>query len=145
MEACPDSVWSGQGPSAFWYLTFHVLFFVELYLSPAGECGFRPSSSFGLTELEHEGVVPKRAYGKAELRGYLEHCRTKIDGVMAGQTNAGVASPCAFPYRAMSNGELLLYNIRHVQHHAAQLHLLLRQQTNSAPLWVSKVGQNRQA
>jgi uncharacterized damage-inducible protein DinB len=41
----------------------------------------------------------------------------------------------------MSNGELLLYNMRHVQHHAAQLNMLLRQTTNSAPRWVSKGGQ----
>jgi len=31
----------------------------------------------------------------------------------------------------MSNGELLLYNMRHVQHHAAQLNLRLRQTTDS--------------
>jgi len=30
---------------------------------------------------------------------------------------------------------------RHVQHHAAQLNMLLRQKTDSAPRWVSKGGQ----
>src|SRR5687767_7015822 len=34
--------------------------------------------------------------------------------------------------------EALLYNMRHVQHHAAQLNLLLRQATNSAPDWVAR-------
>jgi uncharacterized damage-inducible protein DinB len=34
--------------------------------------------------------------------------------------------------------EILLYNMRHVQHHAAQLNLLLRQAINDAPVWVSK-------
>lgn len=42
---------------------------------------------------------------------------------------------------SMSNGELLLYNMRHVQHHAAQLNMLLRERTNSAPNWLSKGGQ----
>jgi uncharacterized damage-inducible protein DinB len=60
---------------------------------------------------------------------------------MAGMTEVWVADPCPFEYRAMSNGELLLYNMRHVQHHAAQLNLLLRQKTDSAPNWVSKGGQ----
>jgi uncharacterized damage-inducible protein DinB len=32
--------------------------------------------------------------------------------------------------------EILLYNMRHVQHHAAQLNLLLRQVINDAPGWV---------
>ena len=40
----------------------------------------------------------------------------------------------------MSIAELLLYNMRHVQHHAAQLHLILRQTIDSAPGWVSKAG-----
>jgi hypothetical protein len=34
---------------------------------------------------------------------------------------------------------MLLYNLRHVQHHAAQLNLILRQVTNSAaPAWVRR-------
>ena len=33
--------------------------------------------------------------------------------------------------------EVLLYNMRHVQHHVAQLNLLLRQSINDAPNWVS--------
>lgn len=32
--------------------------------------------------------------------------------------------------------EILLYNMRHVQHHAAQLNLKLRQGMNDAPIWV---------
>jgi len=35
--------------------------------------------------------------------------------------------------------------MRHVQHHAAQLNMLLRQKTDSAPDWVSKGGQNTKA
>jgi hypothetical protein len=32
----------------------------------------------------------------------------------------------------------LLYNMRHVQHHVEQLNLILRQETDSAPEWVSR-------
>jgi hypothetical protein len=35
--------------------------------------------------------------------------------------------------------------MRHVQHHAAQLNMLLRQTTEAAPDWVSKGGQNTKA
>ena len=140
IEACPDSVWSGQGRGAFWYLAFHVLFFVDLYLSPEDESQFHPPPPYGRGELEPECVLPERVYRKDELLGYLGHCREKLDAVMAGMTEAWVVNPCPFPYRDMSNGELLLYNMRHVQHHAAQLNLLLRQTTDSAPDWVSKGG-----
>jgi hypothetical protein len=138
MEACPDSAWSGEAPRAFWYLAFHTLIFLDLYLSDAGESEFHPPPPFGLTELEPGFVPPERVYGKEELLGYLEHCRKKLDAVLAGMTEAWATDPCPFPYRDMSNGELLLYNMRHVQHHAAQLNMLLRQATDSAPRWVSK-------
>jgi uncharacterized damage-inducible protein DinB len=145
IKACPDSVWSGQGRGAFWYIAFHVLFFLDLYLSSEDESRFHPPSPFGLTELDDVVVVPEPAYSKDELLVYLEHCRRKLDTVMAGMTEAWAGEPCPFDYRAMSNGELLLYNMRHVQHHAAQLNLRLRQTTDSAPDWVSKGGQNIKA
>jgi hypothetical protein len=119
--------------------------FLDLYLSSEGESLFRPPPPFGVTELDPAGVLPERTYGKDELLGYLEHCRKELDAVMMGMIEAWVASPCPFPYRDMSNGELLLYNMRHVQHHAAQLNLLLRQATDSAPRWVSKGGHNMKA
>jgi hypothetical protein len=141
IDACPDTIWFDPGRHAFWYLAFHTLFFVDLYLSEQDESRFHPPPPFGLTELD-EGVLPARAYGKDELRAYLGHCRKKLDAVIAAMTETWVANRCPFPYRGMSNGELLLYNMRHVQHHAAQLNMLLRQKTNSAPGWVSKGPRN---
>jgi uncharacterized damage-inducible protein DinB len=139
IQACPDSVWAGEPPRAFWYIAFHTLFFLDMYLSPVGEADFRPPAPFGLTELA-DGVPPERAYTKNELLVYLEHGRKKLDAVMADMTEEWAVALCPFDYRNMGNGELLLYNMRHVQHHAAQLYLLLRQRTDSAPNWVSKGG-----
>ena len=141
MEACPDTVWFDPGQHAFWYLAFHTLFFVDLYLSEEDESRFHPPPPFGLTEFQ-EGVLPERAYSKEELHAYLRYCRKKLDAVIAAMTVTWVANACPFSFREMSNGELLLYNMRHVQHHAAQLNMLLRQKTGSAPAWVSKGGQN---
>ena len=141
MEACPDTVWPGEGRGAFWYKAFHVIFFLDMYLGAVDEAEFRPPAPFGKGELEDEVILPERVYSKDELLGYLDHCRRKLDGLMAGMTDAWAVAPCPFPYRRLSNGELLLYNMRHVQHHAAQLNLLIRQRTNAAPPdWVSKGG-----
>ena len=41
--------------------------------------------------------------------------------------------------------EILLYNMRHVQHHVAQLNLLLRQDINDAPTWVTQTDHNLNA
>ncbi len=141
--ACPEAVWVGQGRFAFWYLAYHTLFFLDVYLSPEGEEKFCPPAPFDRSELEDEVVVRDPGYSKAQLLGYLDHCRKKLDAVMAAMTEDWTAASCPFPYREMSNGELLLYNMRHVQHHAAQLNMRLRQATNSAPDWVSKGGKKR--
>jgi hypothetical protein len=58
IQACPDSVWSGEPPRAFWYIAFHTLFFLDMYLSPVGEAEFRPPVPFGLTELADRAVPP---------------------------------------------------------------------------------------
>jgi len=43
------------------------------------------------------------------------------------------------PFRDLNELEFLLYKMRHVQHHTAQLNLLIRQATNSdAPRWVGR-------
>jgi hypothetical protein len=41
-------------------------------------------------------------------------------------------------YKNFSVFEILLYNMRHVQHHAAQLNQLLRISIQDAPKWVSQ-------
>src|ERR1700676_5819513 len=58
------------------------------------------------------------AYGKDELLGYLEHCRKKLDAVMAGMTAGWGVKSCPFDYSAMRNGDLLLYNMEHWHQHA---------------------------
>jgi hypothetical protein len=47
---------------------------------------------------------------------------------------------CRFPWGELSFAELQLYNMRHIQEHAAQLNLFLGQNGVSAPGWVLKAG-----
>jgi uncharacterized damage-inducible protein DinB len=63
-----------------------------------------------------------------------EKCRLRIDSVTDEQTNQW----CDYGCMKVSVGEALLYNMRHVQHHAGQLNLLLRQRINMAPKWVAR-------
>ncbi len=44
----------------------------------------------------------------------------------------------ASEYKDYALVEMLMYNMRHVQHHTAQLNLLLRRELNDAPDWVSR-------
>ena len=89
-----------------------------------------------LDELDSAGLLPERVYSQQELRDYLAHGRKKCRATLAGLTDAKAGQRCGFERLDMSVGALHLYNLRHVQHGAAQLNLILRQETDSAPGWV---------
>jgi hypothetical protein len=135
---CPDELWSdrSQRPE-YWYLVFHTLFWLDYYLSNSDE-GFTPPAPFTLDELDPAGVLPERPYTKDELRTYLEHGRRKCRAALEALTEEQAHRRCGIERRDMSVAELLMYIMRHVQHHAAQLNLILRQKTDSAPRWVAR-------
>ncbi len=136
--ACPEAVWGNRlYQYDFWYIAYHTIFFLDYYLSES-EKGFTPPPPYTLSELDPSGLFPERVYTKDELRAYLNHGREKCRKRIALMTDAESRRPCGFERRNMSVEELLLYSMRHVQHHAAQLNLILRQKTDSAPGWVSK-------
>ena len=136
--ACPDELWSdrSQRPE-FWYVVYHTLFFLDLYLS-GSMAGFAPPAPFTLDEADPAGILPERPYSKGELQTYLEHGRKKCRATLENLTDEETWRRCTFPWGELSFAELLLDNMRHVQHHAAQLNLILRQKTDSAPRWVAK-------
>jgi uncharacterized damage-inducible protein DinB len=140
VAACPDELWSDRSRRPeFWYVVYHTLFFLDLYLSESVEA-FVPPPPFNLDELEKDGVLPERPYTKAELQAYLAHGRAKCRSVIDAMTDEKAGRRCGFEWLDLSQAELLLYNFRHVQHHAGQLYLILRQATDSAPRWVRAAG-----
>jgi hypothetical protein len=136
--ACPPVLWGDRSRRPeYWYTAYHALFWLDLYLSEA-PYDFAPPEPFGLEELDPAGLLPGRVYEKEELLTYLEHgrarCRKKIENL------TGEESKRIFEFGTIKLGvaELLLYNMRHVQHHAAQLNVILRQTQDSAPRWIRR-------
>jgi predicted transglutaminase-like cysteine proteinase len=78
-------------------------------------------------------------YTKDELLAYLRIGREKARAAVAAMTDERARRASAIPWLTLSEGEVILDNLRHVQHHAAQLNLILRQVTDSAPRWVATV------
>jgi len=71
---------------------------------------------------------------------FLLACRRRCKAIIDEMDEEAAARLCDFGKRVQPFGELLIYNMRHVQHHAAQLNLLLRQRVGSAPEWVGRAG-----
>lgn len=127
-------------------MTYHILVFLD-YFATIPPAHFSPKLPFtfadpgNLPENAIDDLVPNSFYSKTELLDYLESSREKCRDLIAGLTEEKIKSERFvedFESDAMDYSilEILLYNMRHVQHHAAQLNLLLRQELNDAPKWV---------
>ncbi|NTU55034.1 MAG: DinB family protein [Anaerolineales bacterium] len=142
LRDCPDELWEKQlwedqtdqwvsvGFSKFWYLCYHTLFWLDLYLTGAEE-GFAPPEPFDLVEMEANESLP-RTYTREELLGYLELCRQRCSEKIETLTVEQAQRACRFPWGEVPYAELLLYTMRHVQEHAAQLHMFLGQQAGKS-------------
>ena len=140
LRDCPDELWTARlwadapdqwvaaGFGSFWYLGYHTLFWVDLYLTGAEE-GFMPPAPFDLVEMAANETLP-RTYSRAELLAYLADCRQRCQTIIEGLSAEQAARLCRFPWGELSFAELQLYSMRHVQEHAAQLHLFLAQQVD---------------
>jgi len=145
IRACPERAWSDpqKRPEwvagnvvGFWYVAYHVVFWLDYYLADAGD-EYAPPAPFDRCEMDPAGVLPERAYTKEEVLGFLERARARFGAAIADLEEEDFVR-LSNSRQQFSRAELLLYNMRHVQHHAAQLHLLLRQMTDSTPGWVSR-------
>lgn len=110
---------------------FHTLFYADFYLGQDEESfrrqPFHVDNQHWFGDYEQlEDREPVSLYDRPSIRAYLEHCRRKATDVIAAETEDSLTAKCGFPWRQFSRGELDVYNIRHIQHHAAQLSLRLR-------------------
>ncbi|TGD57992.1 DinB family protein [Flavobacterium humi] len=135
IRLCPESVWDSE--LKYWYSAYHTIFYLDYYLSYDPE-NFRPPAPYTLSEFDPDGAYPDRVYSQEELLEYLEFAREKCFTLITTLTEEKAKYRFVNPYRDYSIFEMLLYNMRHVQHHVAQLNLLLRQDIDDAPKWVSQ-------
>lgn len=142
ITVCPQGVWGDRTlRPEYWYVAYHTLFFLDYYLSESPST-FAPPAPFTMSEMDPSGLMPDRVYSQEELLAYLKHGRGRAIARLGALSEEDASRDSGFVRRDMSTMELMLYNMRHVQHHAAQLNMLLRQTTDSAPDWVSKARQS---
>ena len=92
---------------------------------------------FDLVEMESGEVLP-RTYTRQELLGYLEHCRRRCQETIGNLSHEQADRVCRFPWGELPFAELMLYTLRHVQEHAAQLRMFLGQQAGQSAKWASR-------
>lgn len=142
VDECPDSHWNALvGLHPFSQLTFHTLFFADYYLGHDADDFRQQAFHKGNLELfdEYEQLEdrePASVYTREQIEMYGRFCRDKASTTIREETEQTLCSPARFARRDFSRAELHVYNIRHIQHHAAQLILRLRLDTSVAIPWV---------
>ncbi len=139
ISLCTDELWDNE--RKFWYIAYHCLFYQDYYLTLEPD-KFLPPSPYTLSEFDPSGAMPDSVYSKEELLSYLRYGRKKCHDLLVSMTDEIANNRWVNDYRNYSVFEILLYNMRHVQHHAAQLNLLLRQGIGNAPKWISQTKEN---
>jgi hypothetical protein len=133
VRACPPDHWEGKiANQTFRVLAYHTLFFTDLYLSPNEQV-------FTLRDLHLRGgderldTGPSPGLPRDETLGYVAICRQKAVETLASETREVLEGVSGFSWIPTSRGELHVYNIRHIQHHAGQLSAFLRRLGDASP------------
>jgi len=142
VERCPDAAWESKVANLeFSQVVFHTLIYADFYLGDGDRESFQRQpfhvdnpGRFGDYE-EFEDRPPVTLYDRPFIRLYLDHCHVKAGEVVAAETAASLSARSPFSWLDFSRAETHLYNIRHIQHHAAQLILRLRRDFGQNMPW----------
>jgi len=135
---CRESFWDKKN---FWYSVYHTIFWLDFYSSTEPDT-FSPPEPFTLSEFDPEGILPERVYLKEELLHYLEYSRKKVFFLIDGLNEETSKERFITKMKNYNRIEMIIYSMRHVQHHVGQLNLLLRQNEDVTGIWVSETNKN---
>ncbi len=145
VRSCPEALWyDASARNAFWQIAYHVMFFTHLYLQ-RDETSFTPWAEHDAKVQHPDGMagpsdpdsllplIP-RPYTPAQVLRYCRFC----DGLVNEAVDAlDLESPSSgFHWYRISKLEHQFVNIRHLQHHTAQLADRLRAGGGIGVKWV---------
>ncbi|MEK7485502.1 MAG: DinB family protein [Planctomycetota bacterium] len=145
IERCPEDLWYNNKPvNTFWQIAYHALFFAHCY-SQKDEASFHPWEQHQAKVQYPDGIagppepnnplplLPK-PYTKAQILAYWSFCDQMIDHAVDEMDVHSAES--GFSWYKVSKLEHQLVNIRHIQHHTAQLADRLRTALDIGINWV---------
>jgi hypothetical protein len=145
IEQCPDDVWlNAEHKNAFWQIAYHALFFTHVYLQPS-EAAFRywehsqkdvqNPDAFGIESDPNSNLplLPK-PYTKTEVLAYWNFCDQMVDRAVDALDLLSADS--GFRWYKESKLEHQFINLRHIEHHTAQLADRLRSSNGIAIRWI---------
>ncbi len=143
VERCPEEIWLDLRPvNPYWRIAYHALYFTHLYLQPRLE-DFHPweGHQTGMHDLDDVPAEPELLlymelphrppqtgpYSRERILDYWRFVDGVVDPIVEQMDVLSSAS--GFSWYPIGKLEHQLVNVRHLQHHAAQLGDRLRNAT----------------
>lgn len=144
---CPNDYF--QRNKRFYFIAFHSTIFLDYYLTlPPSD--FDPKLAFTRKDPSDrpseaiDDLIRNKIYSKLEIVEYLKIIRQKCKYLIETLTNERLNE--RFKEGNEENDmdypilEILLYNLRHTQHHVGQLNMLIRQDLDQHMEWSFRAG-----
>lgn len=145
VERCPDDLWLSDHPrNACWQIAYHALFFTHLYLQET-DAVFEPWEHHqsqvqhadgigGPADPDSELPLLPDPYSREQVLAYWKFCDDMVDNAV--ETMNLDSDDSGFWWYKVPKLEHQIVNIRHIQHHTAQLADRLRAAEDVGVRWV---------
>jgi hypothetical protein len=139
LNLCPDEHWTtalwddADDPryGQFWYLAYHTLSWTDLFLGGSYK-DFQPPAPFV------RGKLPDQPYTKDQIFTYLNRVREKAQSTIEGLSDEQAYRTFILEWMQAPYVEMLMYAMRHIQEHAAQLNMVLGEKGVTGQDWVAQ-------
>jgi hypothetical protein len=147
ISSCPDNYFITN--KRFSYLAYHTVILLDYYLTIPPK-DFSPTLTFTIKQADERppesigDMIPDKIYSKQDLTGYLNASRLKCKRLIESLTDTKKLN-IRFTEGNQEGDmdypifEILLYNLRHTQHHVGQLNLIIRQDFDKHMDWTFRV------
>ena len=138
LKICPKEVWDDRtsGPP-FWHVAYHVMWFLDWYLSDSKKAREAFRSKVGEEPSRHLNELPKLTLTQTQLLDYLSDIKEKAKKRFENLTSEELLQSSVFEWHGNSVLSSLLYNLRHLMLHIGALNLRLHSKGVKLENWVS--------
>ena len=127
IDETDEDIWhySDDSKDAAWHIAYHAVYYANIYCSPSEEevkrwdRQSRDCHILGPTPWPpHERLVPRESYSKSEVTDFIDFVLKVIPEYLEC---LDPEKPCWPHWYEQNQFEFHLNNLRHIQHHTAQL------------------------
>jgi hypothetical protein len=139
IDGCPEDLWQAKHSQfVFWQQILHALTGINFWMRLQNEPFQEPFAERKVyPELDHD---PATHLSKAELTEYAQTVQRLTQTFFADHDDAWLVSPAA-GYAQITNLDVIMMQIRHIQYHVGHCNSILREQRRPAVAWIDFLGE----